>query len=148
MTVRCIITTCFICSFSFSAFAEQIHPTGASLDLQEKCAKQAREQFKNDGWGEQKMAGYSSHYNDKLNKCFVWILATTVDNATGNITTSQILEDAFEGKVFGSYIWVSDKVKKYWEVPPQECDMILITGEKKNCVSSDEFDELANYYMQ
>lgn len=137
-----------LCMISDSALSGQILPTAASLDLQEKCSKQARLQFNNDGWGSVKLAFFTNHYNEKLNKCFIWVTATTFDKSTGRTGNSQYLEDAFEGKVFGNYIWIEDKVKKYWEVPPIECDMILQTGEKKICASSDEFEELANNYMQ
>lgn len=46
----------------------------ASLDLQEKCAHQAQQEFKMEGLdlsGKNGMSDYSSHYNEKLNKCFV-----------------------------------------------------------------------------
>ena len=105
-------------------------------------------QFKNDGWADEKLAGYTNHYNDKLNKCFIWITATTVDKNTGQISNTQILEDAFEGKVFGNYTWFADKVKKYWEVPPFECDMIVMSGEKVVCSSTEQFEKLAGNYME
>jgi hypothetical protein len=56
--------------------------------------------------------------------------------------------DANEGKDFATYLWHSDKVKKYWEVRPFDCTVTLPSGDKKTCTSSDEFDELVRAYMQ
>jgi hypothetical protein len=42
----------------------------ANLDLQEKCAKQAQEAFKSDGFEKEEGALFSNHYNERLNKCF------------------------------------------------------------------------------
>src|SRR6266851_3062813 len=78
-------------------------PKTASLDLQEKCARQSQAAFRRDG---------------------------------------------FEGKVYGSYMWRADKVKKYWEVPPIQCTVTLPSGEEKTCHSSDEFDSLVKEYME
>lgn len=46
---------------SHCVFADQILSTRANLDLQEKCARQAKVQFKNDGWADEKLAAYTNH---------------------------------------------------------------------------------------
>lgn len=148
MKIKLCLPLLLIGGVAGPANAGQVLPTGANLDLQAKCASQAKVQFMNDGWADEKMAGYTNHYNDKLNKCFIWITATTVDKNTGLISSSQILEDAFEGKVFGTYTWFADKVKKYGEVQPFECDMIVMNGEKVTCSSADQFEKLASVYME
>lgn len=56
--------------------------------------------------------------------------------------------DAFEGKVYANYIWRSDKRKKYWEVTPFDCKVMLLSGEERLCHSSDEFDALVKQYME
>ncbi len=38
---------------------------GASLDLQEKCAKRAAHYYSDAGYGKERMAGYTNHYNNK-----------------------------------------------------------------------------------
>jgi len=69
----------------------------ASLNLQEKCAKQAHEQFVNLGWGKHESAVFGNHYNQKLNKCFLQI-----ENTDGEMTWKTV-SDAFEGKVYAQY---------------------------------------------
>ena len=119
----------------------------ANLELQEKCAKQAYEAFKINGYEQDKMAGFTNHYNEKLNRCFVEIENTSVNS--GTISTYKSVSDAFEGKGYGSYGLHTDKKKKYWEVPPFECKVTLPSGEEQICRSSDEFDALIkNNYME
>jgi hypothetical protein len=121
----------------------------ASLELQEKCSKQAEEQYAANGWKKEQMASYTNHYNEKMNKCFALIENTTpAKPADGTFFTNKILFDAFEGKTYGEYDWRSDKVKKYWEVAPFNCKGTLPSGEEKVCHSSDEFDEIVKPYMQ
>ncbi len=120
----------------------EARPRTTNIELQEKCAKQALEAYRLSGWDKNLLASFSNHYNEKLNKCFVLIGET---HAGGN---SESLQDAFEGKVFGFYMWLVKKDKKYWEVPPFRCEVTLISGEKKTCESSDEFDDLVKAYME
>ena len=122
----------------------------ASLDLQAKCAKQAHEAFKINGYGFEKneMAVLSNHYNEKLSKCFVLIEDTDAKTVPGIIYENKTVSDAFEGKVYAQYGWHTDKVKKYWEVPPYRCKVMLPSGEEKICHSSDEFDALVKEYME
>ena len=121
----------------------------ASLELQEQCSKQAREQFAENGWKKEPIASFTNHYNLKMNKCFMLIESTTPTKPSdGTFFVSKLLFDAFEGKSYGEYDWRSDKVKKYWEVAPINCKGTLLSGEEKNCHSSDEFDEIVKLYMQ
>jgi hypothetical protein len=119
----------------------------ASLELQEKCARQARQDFTQLGWDKDSWANFSNHYNERLNKCFVLIESTDAKTVPGTIFQSKHLEDAFEGKVFGDYSWHTQEGKKYWEVPPSECTVTLPSREQKVCNSSEEFDELIRTYM-
>ena len=128
--------------------ATQNKPQTNTLDLQEKCARQAQEAFKRDGFEGEKGALFSNHYNEKLNKCFVQIESSDWKTAPGTVFTNKVLSDAFEGKVYAEYMWHSDKVKKYWEVPPLQCSVTLLSGEEKSCRSSDEFDALVKVYME
>jgi hypothetical protein len=117
---------------------------GATLEYQEKCARQAAEVFKADGWEKESMAGFENHYNEKTNKCFV--LESNISLQTG--MTSRHLFDAFERKNLANYTWIPHKGKKYWEVSPFECDVTLPSGEKKACDSSEQFEDLIKVYMQ
>jgi hypothetical protein len=119
-----------------------------SLDLQEQCAKQSREVFKSGKWDKDPLADYTNHYNAKLNKCFIEIQSTDAKTAPPAIFTNKTVSDAFEGKGYGEYMWKSDRVKKYGEVPPLQCKVTLLSGEEKFCHSSDEFDQLIKQYME
>jgi hypothetical protein len=123
-------------------------PTVPSIELQSRCAKQAEEVFKSGGWSRKSFADYISHFNVKLGRCFVEISDTTADKATAS--SSRSLSDAFEGKEYGSYVWVNvlSQHKKYWEVAPTECKVTMPSGEEKTCQSIEEFDTLAKAYME
>jgi len=113
-----------------------------NLDLQAKCADQSRKEFVSNGWDKRPLTTFSNHYNERLNKCFIEI---EDDGVNG---TSRVVSDAFEGKVYGNYMWFSKKGKKYWEVPPIMCKVTMPAGEEKLCNSSDEFDALLKPYME
>ncbi len=83
-----------------------------------------------------------------MNKCFIEVESNDWKTAPGTVFTSRVVSDAFEGKVYAHYLWRSDKVKKYWEVPPLQCAVTLPSGEEKNCHSSDEFDALVKEYLE
>jgi type II secretory pathway pseudopilin PulG len=123
--------------------------TSARLDLQEKCSKQAREDYREDGWNKEPMASFTNHYNEKMNKCFVLIQNTDPAKPDdGTLFVTKTLFDAFEGTSYGEYMWRSDKSKKYWEVAPLHCMVTLLSGAEKACHSSDEFDAMVKPYMQ
>jgi len=106
----------------------------ASLELQEQCAKQAREEFRQGGWEKESMASFSNH-NEKLNKCFMLVESTDTKSAPGTIWINKALSDAFERKTIGTYMWHTEKDKKYWEIQPFLCEVTTGSGEKKSCAS-------------
>jgi hypothetical protein len=119
-------------------------PKTASLDLQEKCATQAREflsQFRNDD-----VVETLNHFNVGLNKCFVETRTESFEY--GNHNESKILTDAVEGKNYGVYIFVGAPKRPDWQVPPSECTVTLPSGQETDCHSSDEFDALVKQYME
>jgi hypothetical protein len=117
------------------------------LELQAQCSAQARKEFEYEGLAKKDMAGYESHYSPELKRCFV---ATSLTDAKTNpkvIWTTRSVYDAFEGKEYATYMWHTVEDKKYWEVPPFQCEVTLPSGEKKICHSDDEFSELIRPYM-
>jgi hypothetical protein len=132
-----------------STSSPQPNPAAAaSFDFQERCAKQAREQFQQSYWSKQEMTGFTNHYNEKLNRCFMLVESTDVKTDPGTMWINKTLLDAFEGRELATYSWHSDKVKKYWQVPPFQCEVTLPSGEKKICNSDAEFEELIKVYME
>ena len=112
----------------------------ATLELQGQCAAQARKMFELDGLAGKPTAAYVNHYDEKSNKCFVAIQETRMDGDT--VWTSETVLDAFEGIDYANYMWRSEKNKKYREIPPLVCSIKTPAGDKTECRSDDEFDEL------
>ncbi|MGH9730452.1 MAG: hypothetical protein ACRD4A_02035 [Candidatus Acidiferrales bacterium] len=116
----------------------------AGLQLQEKCAKQAREflsQFEN-----RDIVEMLNHFNARLNKCFVE--TRSVSFTYGRQSASKVLTDAFEGKDYGGYIFVSTPNKADYLGSPVECKVTLPSGDETICHSEDEFDALVKQYME
>jgi hypothetical protein len=115
-----------------------------NLELQDKCAQQARTEFERGGWNKletpKHMASLTNHYNSKLGKCFMEIEDTDATAIAHGIAINKVVSDAFEGRVYGEYVWFSDKKKKYWEVAPFLCKITPLSGEPSYCKSAEEFD--------
>jgi hypothetical protein len=118
-----------------------------SLELQSRCASAAKNFFDRFGYTPDQNADYTNHYNPKLRKCFIAIKTGQWQKATETMLTSQAVFDAVEGKAYGEYVWKSDKIKKFWEVPPLECDGTDADGNKATCHSDSEFETLMSNYM-
>jgi hypothetical protein len=113
------------------------------LDLQEKCATQARAEFNAEGWEKYQFATLTNHYNQKLNKCFTEVSSTDTRTAgDGTVHKSVFVIDAFEGKSYGQYSWHSDKV------PPLMCKVTSLFGEEAFCHSEEEFKTAMMQYME
>jgi len=126
----------------------------ATLDLQEKCATQARIEFDSEGWDKPTLqraatsATFVNHYNTKVNKCFIQVDSTDDKTAPGETFLGTSISDAFEGKNYAQYDWKVDKTKKYWEVPPFYCKVTPLSGEPITCHSDGEFKQLIKQFME
>jgi len=125
---------------------EKLHATTniASIEPQERCAKQAQEflsQFITFDLVETR-----AHFNEGFNKCFVETRTVRFDS--GNRSESGVLQDAVEGRDYGSYIFISERNKADLAVPPVVCKVMLPSGERKTCHSLEEFDALVKQYME
>jgi hypothetical protein len=124
-----------------------------SLQEQALCAKQAKAAVEEWNGSGSKLPDvksisedYQSHYNTKLNKCLVSIQA--FDQVGKQWVTSAVLMDAFERRVFAQYGWGSRENKKYWEVPPDTCDLTPTSKDETHCSSKDEYDAFVAKYME
>ncbi len=109
-----------------------------SLDLQENCARGAREEFSSEHWVSD--AGFTNHYNGKLNRCFMetrWLEARKAGPYPG-----QYAHRSLEKKDFGRFDY------KLGELTPLECKVTLPSGEEVKCNSSDEYETLIKQYME
>ena len=115
----------------------------SSLDLQEKCAKQAALFFK-DQWAQEKMAVYENHYNQQLDKCFVMVHNTS--NVSGTFVMSSELDDAFGRTSLGAYVHFADHTGS--DVGKPKCFFTPPSGGTMTCNAEKEFKELVKAYMQ
>jgi len=58
----------------------------------------------------------------------------------GHITTSVLLMDAFEQRVYASYVWASPNVNS--------CDLVPTSQTQTHCSSREEFDAFVAKYME
>lgn len=120
-----------------------------SYELSERCGRTVREWFmgewgqgtKTDPDGTRMSSSFASHYNAKLNKCFL-VLRTNIystDRKTGARTLSQSwdLNDFNDNRDVGDYFKSND------ELSPTSCEV----GEQK-CASAEAWDALVRPYMQ
>ena len=140
------------------AFAAGAIAHAQTLDQQERCATQAKRSFQDIAardLAEQKQLGgmsrrisadYQSHYNTKIGKCLM--LVETTDMLGGENSTTAYLIDANECRPYATYVWISRKDKKYWEVPPTACELAPSLREKRDCKTREEFDAFVAEYLE
>ena len=112
-----------------------------SLDQQAKCAAQGEKVFLEMGLSHQS-ASLQSHINSTLNKCFV-----SIEAGVGSPISKWLL-DAYEQRLYAAYRWTASPTKKYWEVPPQTCEIIPSFNAKRNCTSAEEYDAFVAPYLE
>jgi|SRR5579862_1677852 len=119
----------------------------ANLDEQKKCDAQANKVYHQsrelDGHHTEDSTGmnyYTSHFDPSLNSCYVWIRWAKMDK--DGFAFANTVEDAFEGRVYASFMWMNLNGKKAWEVKPIECWVKPRKQEKISCESEDDFDKL------
>ena len=117
-------------------------PRAATLAQQKECANQAAKVFQRDKETGTKVvtSDYTSHYDPKANICYVRIMQTLMNGKVPS--TSDVVYDAFERRVYANYLWINSEGKKYWEVSPMECAVHPIGKDEITCKSAPEFDEL------
>ena len=121
----------------------------ATLPQQKMCAEQAKVSF--DDFEKAPARGlkiitfstnYTNHFDVKTTTCYVEIFDSFSIDGGRTITTSKDVSDAFEGREYASYMWSSDKVKKFWEVKPTLCTVTPRNQDEIICQSDTEFDSL------
>ena len=113
----------------------------STLALQEKCAEGAKKFFYDRGFkfvekgdNDTKINNYQSHYNKKLDKCFILIISLSYGKRRGPFHYEGLC-DAFEGTIYG-------------EISGLEGGPITGTVMGKLCRSQDEFEALIKPYME
>lgn len=119
--------------------------TREKFELTEKCALQADKIFRQSGYLELSAgaaSSYQSHYNAKQGKCFMAIESARLG------TTFRFLLDAHEQRLYAQYMWVPDKIKKYWEVPPKLCKLTVSSTDETQCKTEEEYNAFVAGYME
>ena len=131
--------------FSFSFLPQNIYSSSKEEDyrLQEKCGKRCDEMFKKElGNGitsdesSSMISSYQSHYNKKMNKCFILVKETSyLKDKKRDVILNKELIDINENKYYGSF-------SKYGGMT-NNC---IVSGEE--CKSEEEWDLLVKPYME
>ena len=120
-------------------------PEAASLAQQKMCDEQAAKKFsENGGAGHGALGGYTSHYDPTVNVCYVRVSSTSAEKFP---VVTDVVYDAFGGRIYAKYIWVNSQNKKYWEVSPSTCEIDIPGKPVEECNSAEEFDELTEKYF-
>lgn len=117
-------------------------PVAASLEQQKMCADQAAKVFKENGHS--KFDNYTDHYDPTVNVCYIRVNSSSFDKFP---TDAMVVYDAFGGRVYANYMWINAQNKKFWEVPPSECEIHIPDKPVKKCNSAEEFDQLTEKYF-
>ena len=130
-------------------------PTGVpvddvrNLEVQKKCADQAKTFWKEGGYSEiQKdiANNYTNHYNQMVGKCFIEITSNDMQNisTSGNVIETADLWDAFEGIQYASYMRVINSKKNLDSVYICFIDMHAV---ERPCKTREEWDGYTSTYM-
>jgi hypothetical protein len=119
-----------------------------SLEQQAQCAAQARvaANQENSKW-EQTSSGiqtisfdHESHFNTKLNKCF--IVTRRTFNVASILHWNTNLYDAFEGRDYALFMRSDRNPHK-----PMVCQLLPTYGQTTNCNSEEDFNAFIAPYM-
>ncbi len=129
----------------------EVHgPTAKELlyELSERCGKTCAQRYKEEvgkegvysDKGEQGARSYNSHYNAKLNKCFILM---TDESYGHNGSLLKMLWDINENKEYGNIFLSMDKDSSIFPTRVLGCYV-----SEKRCNSQIEWDTLVKPYME
>jgi hypothetical protein len=117
-------------------------PVAATLAQQKMCNEQAAKRFSENEHGT--LDAYTSHYDPTVNVCYIRVNSTS---AKKFVMISDVVYDAFGGRIYANYIWINSQNKKYWEVSPSTCEILIPGKPDETCKTAAEFDELTEKYF-
>lgn len=117
-------------------------PEVASLAQQKMCDEQAAKKFGENGHG--KYDTYTSHYDPTVNVCYIRVHSISAEKFP---MVTDVVYDAFGGRVYANYMWINSHNKKYWEVSPSTCEIHIPDKPDETCKTDTEFDELTEKYF-
>jgi len=116
--------------------------TNAALwQREQECSTRAEHFFNESSWSEKGNTSYESHFNHRLNRCFISVRSNTFEATS--IFYYKVLADVNDVKTIGEYDkQVMHGVADY-TVKPFVCSML-----EKYCTTDDEFDAFVKTYME
>lgn len=116
-----------------------------NVEFTENCASQATKLFARLGYSESGPTGstfahYQSHFNPRLNKCFMLLEVTT--RGGGTMFYDNVLLDAYEQREYAEY--QGDPFKSL----PMGCQLMPLSGDERHCASRHEYDAFVAEYMK
>ena len=117
-------------------------PVAASLAQQKMCDEQAAKRF-NEYRHESSLDSYTSHYDPTVNVCYV-----RIESYAGNpLVLTDVVYDAFGGRMYANYMWTNPHNKKGWDAPPTQCEIHIPDKPDETCKTAEEFDDLTEKYF-
>jgi hypothetical protein len=113
---------------------------------QAECMKQARDEFRRDGWDSELHSHFVEHYNERLKICFVEINFSAIDGQ-GRLLVNRSLSDA-RGRDYADYVSASESGQKPSLTSSVFCEIVLSSGERMDCNSAGEFEAFVADYMK
>ena len=128
------------CGLICLSLAITSNASARSPNEQEICAKQAEKTYQAyNNAGSVESSWHQSHYNKKLNKCF--ILVDQMYQHNGETTITAQLFEAFERHVFAKYTFnLKDN--------SLDCELTLSFDQRVSCSSKNAFDAFVDKYME
>jgi hypothetical protein len=130
-----IISCLNICNITYAGSIKE------EYELQERCGQSAAEYFKKEyrtGISIDTGTNYHSHYNRKLNKCFILIMQSKLTkDEKGRPHTFKLLIDLQENKEYAYFFKFRDNDQI------MSCNVL-----DKSCSSESEWDDLVKPYME
>jgi hypothetical protein len=117
-----------------------------NFELRQKCALQGGNLFRQLGYKLNDLALLQTHYNAKLNKCFLAFDYTT--SGAEGLENVKYLLDAIEQREYAEYIWKSEKDRPFLAVPPLSCKLIPSSVDTRICKSEEEYRAFVAHYME
>lgn len=117
-------------------------------ELQELCGKQAETNYRGfvlalSMQNKNATATYTDHYNQKLNKCFVFLTAYGGPKKLNSMSLE--LDEVNENKTYG-YFQSYENAPDHSEVI--DCWVLNASGGQQKCHSRNEWDSLIRPYME
>lgn len=129
----------------YMLYAQKTSHTKFGLEMQAKCAAQARVAFKDMGYKPDDPVGYANHYSEKLNKCFMKVEFSGPTPPSNSLFTHKHLLDAYEGKTYGDMFASWDETRNQPHM--MTCKVTPLSGSEQNCQDEAEFDRIAEVYL-